>query len=72
MNGLPLFDIDNWIYLYLKAGNDPLKLLEASAPNLLEGLKTQNDTGSKPDDSLIREGAASSIVQAELSDVILS
>lgn len=70
MNGTQLFDLDNWIYQYLKSNMEPLALLPASAEHLLEGLRTRL-TSNPPgvDDSLIRGGAEDELVAAELSDV---
>jgi hypothetical protein len=69
MNGTQLFDLDNWIYLYLKAGNEPLALLDSSAPNLLEGVRKGHLATC--DDSHVY-GQQDALIQAELSDVHLA
>lgn len=73
MCGTQLFDLDNWIYLYLKAGNEPIRILPASAPHLLKSLE-QMTTASHVaeeggDASLLHGTAADALVQAELNDV---
>lgn len=69
MNGTQLFDLDNWIYLYLKAGNEPLSLLDESAPNLLEGLRKRHQA---TDEDSHAYGQRDALIQAELSDVHLT
>lgn len=70
MNGTQLFDLDNWIYQYLKSNMEPLTLLPASASHLLSSLRAQlSHHPPSVDDTLIRGGAEDELVAAELSDV---
>lgn len=79
MSGIPLLDLDNLIYKYLK-GTEAAHILPDTAKQLLVGLQERHRKGivGSPsnedavipaDDTLIRGGAEQDMIDSELSDV---
>lgn len=71
MAGIPLFDLDNQIYLYLKA-SEPLAILPEATGPLVEHLKQLGSSavdGQQAHHLLLNPEGASEMVESELNDV---
>jgi hypothetical protein len=64
---VPLFDLDNLIYLYLK-NNEPLTILPESAGPLVEHLKHLSAMDGHPH-HLLDPDCPAEMVESELNDV---
>jgi hypothetical protein len=70
MTGIPLFDLDTQIYLYLKA-SEPLAILPEATGPLLEHLRQLSSSAvdGQAHHLLLNPEGASEMVESELNDV---